>query len=213
MRSPVLTALIIATALFHGEHGRDGHLDVSAGDRARSSSGPDRPQTGSDLLHADAGGFHSRLGLDRRPVRRAHRLLLGDRRLHAGLDLMRRLEFAWHAHRRARFPGARRRDDGARRAACAAPQRAEERSRQRACLPNGAGADRPRRRTAARWLHHHLFPLALDLLDQCADRHSWPGAVAQIHRQSARGGGAALRFQGICPLGPRACSASFPGSR
>ena len=55
--------------------------------------------------------------------------------------------------------------------------------------------------TAARGLHHHLFPLALDLLDQCADRRARPPAFAQVHPQFARGGGAALRLPGIRPVG------------
>ena len=61
-------------------------------------------------------------------------------------------------------------------------QRAEERARQRAGLSHRARADRPGRRAAARRLHHHLFPLALDLLDQRADRHSRHPAVAEVHR-------------------------------
>ena len=74
------------------------------------------------------------------------------------------------ADRRARVPGARRGDDGAGRPAGAAALDAEERHGQRARLSHRAGADRPGGRAAARRLHHHLFPLALDLLDQRADR-------------------------------------------
>ena len=48
---------------------------------------------------------------------------------------------------------------------------AEDRHGQRARLSHRAGADRPGGRAAARRLHHHLFPLALDFLDQRADRH------------------------------------------
>ena len=70
------------------------------------------------------------------------------------------------------FPGAGRRDDGAGRAARACCDVAKERSRQRDGLSHRAGADRPDRRPAARRLHHHLFPLALDFLDQRADRRS-----------------------------------------
>ncbi len=72
--------------------------------------------------------------------------------------------------RRPRVPGARRGDDGAGRAAGAAAQRAEVRDGRFARLSHRARADRPGRRAAARRLHHHLFPLALDLLDQRADR-------------------------------------------
>ena len=56
------------------------------------ASRPDRPETGDDLLHADLGGVHSGERLGRRPIRRAHRVLLGDRRVHARLGAVRRLE-------------------------------------------------------------------------------------------------------------------------
>ena len=39
---------------------------------------------------------------------------------------------------------------------------------------------------AARRLHHDLFPLALDLLDQRADRDSGPGPGDPVHSRSAR---------------------------
>ena len=187
----------------HGEHGRDGHFDFAAGHRARPASGSDRPQARAHLLHVDARGVHSRLRLGRRPLRRAHGVLQRDHRLHARLDPVRRLVFAFDPHRRARVPGAGRSDDGAGWAAGAVAFHSEERSRQRDGLSHRAGADRPGRRSAARRLHHHLFSLALDLLDQRADRHSRRAAVAQVHREFARAGRAALRFQGIRLVGRR----------
>ena len=136
----------------HGEYGRNGHLDIAAGDRARPPSGPDRPQARADLLYADPGGVHSRLRLGRRPVWRAHRLLLGDRRFHPGLDPLRRLDLARDADRRPGLSGPGRGDDGAGRAACAVAHRRKERSRQRAGLSHRAGAASARsrgRRSAA----------------------------------------------------------------
>ena len=90
------------------------------------------------------------------------------------------------ADRGARVPGARRRDDGAGRAARAAAQRAEIRHGQRARLSHRARADRPGRRAAARRLHHHLFPLALDLLDQRSHRPHRPRPLAEVHPQHQR---------------------------
>ena len=80
----------------------------------------------------------------------------------------------------ARVSGAGRRDDGPGRPPCAPAQRGEARSRRRARLPDGAGADRAGRRAAARRLHHHLFPLALDFLGQRADRRARRGPVDAI---------------------------------
>ncbi len=172
----------------HGEHGRHGDLDLIAGDCARSPPGPDRPQAGADVLHADVGRLHPRLGLGRRPVRGAYGLLFGHRRVHRRLDPLRRLDLARDADRRPRLSGPRGRDDGPGRAARPFAQRGEERSRRRPRLPHRPGAARARRRAAARRLHHHLLPLALDLLDQRADRRARHRPVAEIHRQSARGG-------------------------
>ena len=70
----------------HGEHGRDRDRDLFARDRARPSPGSDRPQARADFLHADARGVYPRVRLGRRQVRRAHRVLHGDRRLHARID-------------------------------------------------------------------------------------------------------------------------------
>ena len=54
--------------------------------------------------------------------------------------------------------------------------------------------------SAARRLHHHLFPLALDLLDQRADRPARRRADAALHRQCARARRGAVRRQGFPAL-------------
>ena len=101
------------------------------------------------------------------------------------------------ADRRARLPGPRRSDDGAGRAARVAAHRLQMRNGQRARLSHGAGADRPGRRAAARRLHHHLFPLALDFLDQRADRRARRPAGAEVHREHSRGDVARFDFKGF----------------
>src|ERR1700722_1584958 len=91
----------------HGKYGRDGALNLAAGDRARSPAGSDRSEIGADRLYADAGNIHSGQRLGRRPFWRAHRFLLGDRRLHNRIGALRRLQLAGHADRRPRLPGRR----------------------------------------------------------------------------------------------------------
>ena len=125
MRSAVLTALIIATALFM--ENMDGTvISTSLPAIARDlHQDPIVLKLALTSYMLTLAVFIPGLRLGRRQVRRAHRVLLGDRRLHAGLDLVRRLEFAADADRARACSGARRRDDGAGRAARAAAQRLE----------------------------------------------------------------------------------------
>ncbi len=73
----------------------------------------------------------------------------------------------------ARDPGARRRHDGAGGPARPAPLGPARGARDGPGLPDRAGAARAHPRPAARRVHHHLFRLALDLLDQRARSASW----------------------------------------
>ncbi len=109
------------------------------------------------------------------------------------------------ADRRAHVPGPRRGDDGAGRPARAVAQRAEIRDGRFAGLSHDPRADRSRGRAAARRLHHHLFSLALDLLDQRADRRRRRAADSALHRERARGGRVGVRLRAASCFPARAC--------
>ena len=59
----------------------------------------------------------------------------------------------------------------------------QKRNGQRARLSHDTRDDRPGGRAAARRFHHDIFSLALDFLDQCADRRSGHCAGAGVHRE------------------------------
>ena len=106
--------------------------------------------------------------------------------------------------RGARRPGDRRGDDGAGRPAGHPQERRQARARRLARLADRAGADRAGHRPAARRLHHHLFRLALDLLDQRAGRDPRPGARDALHSRHSRRDARPLRHERLRPLRPRA---------
>src|ERR1700726_3036186 len=74
-------------------------------------------------------------------------------------------------------------------------------------LPELVGARAPRAddRAAARRLHHHLFPLALDFLDQRADRRHRHYPCDHLRRGCQGRDGLATRCDGLSPLRSRAC--------
>ncbi len=106
---------------------------------------------------------------------------------------------------RAHPAGPRRRDDDAGRAAGAAALDRQERAGQCDGVGDGAGADRPGDRPAARRLHHHLFLLALDLPDQHPDRAARHLHGDEIHRPDPQRRSRALRSQGAGARRHRTC--------
>ena len=160
--------------------------------------------------------------LDRRPVRRAQRVPHRHRHLRARLDRLRRLAFARRIRVRPHLPGHGRRDDDAGRPPHHGAQHRQEEPAQCHVAGDHAGADRPDLRPAARRLHHHLCVLALDFLDQRADRARRHRVGVALYRQCPRRAPRPVRLCRLRPVRPRHCrpclrafgdGARFPADR
>ena len=88
--------------------------------------------------------------------------------------------------RRPSHPRSRRRYDGSGRAAFAVAFRRTLRTRERSILSDGPCASWADHGAPPWRLYHHLFSLALDFLDQCADLRHRPGSRDRL-RQGCRG--------------------------
>ena len=127
------------------------------------------------------------------------RLSRRHRRVPDRLDPVRAEQLPVAAGGGAHAAGPGRRHDGPGRAP--GPAALGDQGRHGGChgLAHRAGADRAGDRAAARRLHHHLLPLALDLLDQRADRGAGPGARHPVHPGAARAAATGFRLARLCP--------------
>ena len=123
---------------------------------------------------------------------------------HPGIGCLRLRQLARMAGGRPRRPGPGRRHDDTGRPADPAALGAEERAGPGAGLSHHPGAAGAAGRPAGRRVHHHLFPLAVDLLDQHSGRRARPGACHPLHAGCQGRPRAAARLAGLLPFGPRA---------
>ena len=91
----------------------------------------------------------------------------------------------------------------------------ERRTRPRPGLSDHSRAARPDARPARRRLHHHLFPLALDFLDQCPDRRARHDSCQPLHPEFARRRAWPLDVRGflLSGVGLSACHLRHDGRR
>ena len=181
----------------HGEPRFDRDRDRAAGDRGLVRGEPAQAQPRDHLLSVQPRGVHPDQRLGRRPVRRAPGVSARDRGLRPGLDPVRLLHDDLAPGAGAHAAGHGRGDDGAGRAPRAAALGGEGGSGAGHGLADRAGPDRPDAGTAARGLPHDLSELALDLLDQRADRRARHRARVAVHSEPARGAAAAPRPPGL----------------
>ena len=203
MPSYLISALTVACALFMENLDSTviaTSLPAIARDLHRK---PDFPKTRPYLLPCFARDFYSRERLGGGSVWRPQDLPDCHCRIHHGFDFLRHgFRFAgtcWRPHPSRPW----RRDDGSGRTAFAAALRRTRRTRERSVLSDGAGAARADHGAAPWRLYHDIFPLAVDFLDQCADRRS----SASFSRPFSS------RMRAANPHGRSTCRASsFAGS-
>ena len=186
----------------HGEHGLHGDRDLAAGHCARAGHQPAGLETRCHLLSALARHLHSGQRLDRRPLRRPQRVSHRYRRVHPRLDRLRRVTLARRIRHGPHRPGHGRRDDDPGRPADHGAQHRQAPAAQRHGACHRTGADRADLRPAAWRFHHHLRVMALDILDQRADRARRHRRGDALYSQSARRAAPPVRLLGLRSIRP-----------
>ena len=201
MFAPVLIPLIVACALFMENLEFDGSRHLAAGDRGVVRREPGQAQLRDHQLPVQPGRVHPDQRLGGGPLWCEECLSRRHRRVPDRLDPVRAEQLPVAAGGGAHAAGPGRRHDGPGRAPRPAPL--GDQGRHGGCdgLAHRAGADRAGDRAVARRLHHHLLPLALDLLDQRADRGAGPGARHPVHPGAARAAATGLRLARLCADG------------
>ena len=167
----------------HGEHGLDRHRDVASGHSPRPAPRPHHAETRDDVLPPEPRGVHPGQRMGSGSVRGSIDLPRRHRGVHVGIHSLRPIEFADSLHCGSCAAGPRWRHDGAGGSARALALRASRGTRHRPCLSHHSGPHRSDRRAATRRLHHHLFRVALDFLDQRSDRRSRRDLGDLVHRR------------------------------
>ena len=190
--------------LFHGgpRFDDDRRGDPRHGKEPRRQ--PAAPQSGDHDLPAEPRRVHPIERLDRRPARRAHRVLRGDRDLCGRVGALRAFDEPADAAADARRSRIRRRDDDAGRPSDPAAQLSALGARLGDELDDDPGDDRADRRSDRRRLSDDLLFLARDLLPERPDRDHGCRAGALPDRELPRAGADHLRSAWFRPCRFRA---------
>ena len=181
--------------LFHAGARHDDRQHRPALDRPQPGCAAARDAVDRGRLHADDGAPHARLGLARRPLRHAARLLRRDSAVRDRFALLRGRAYAEPTDPRARAAGHRRLDAAADRPACRAAQRDGRSLRLRARRHFDRRTGRPDSRPDARRLVRRIDLVALDLPHQRADRRARPARGASLLAERRHRRCAAVRFR------------------